>query len=181
MVIIATVLSITSLGTQVGVPFTNLEVPELFIFVFNLDKENNIPTYLSSLLLAISFFLLRLITLRAKSNKFHWSVLTSGPHLISIDEAHQLQEKMVSPVREIVEGIQVGHSGILHFSGIIIAVSLVIILGKMFLKFLARLPARTRWLVMLGVSVFLGTAIGVEMLISIWQTMAWSHLLIRCW
>jgi hypothetical protein len=56
MVMIATILSIISLRTQVVVPFTSLEVPGVFISFFNLDLENKIPTGFSSVLLATSFF-----------------------------------------------------------------------------------------------------------------------------
>lgn len=136
-----------------------------FSNLFDLGKECNCPTTYAVLLLSISSLLLSIIAiLNKKSNLPHnlkWWVLSLGFLFMAFDEACQLHERLITPVRNI---LNTDTYGLLFFAWIIPALILILILGIYFLKFLIWLPKRTRLLFLLAGIVFIGGAIGFEAL-----------------
>ncbi len=133
--------------------------------LFHVDLEQNISTLFSVTLLLCSGSLLVLIALlkrqRQDPDVSKWMILAGGFFYLATDEGWSLHEKLIEPVRGLL-----GHGdlGIFYFAWIIPAMAGVAVLGLLFLGFLARLPSSTRWSFISAGSLYLGGAIGIEML-----------------
>ena len=133
--------------------------------LFHVDLEQNISTLFSVTLLLCSGSLLVLIALlkrqRQDSDVSKWMILAGGFFYLATDEGWSLHERLIGPVRNLL-----GHSdlGIFYFAWIIPAMAGVALLGLLFLGFLSRLPSPTRWSFIIAGSLYLGGAIGIEML-----------------
>lgn len=133
--------------------------------LFHVNREQNIPTLFSVLLLLCAASFLGLITLLKRQHqdpdRFKWATLTVGFIYLAIDEAWSFHEMLVEPVRGLL-----GHDslGIFFFAWVLPAMAGVLILGLLFLKFLLRLPSLTRWSFLGAGAIYLGGAIGMEML-----------------
>jgi hypothetical protein len=138
--------------------------PNVFglVRLFNLNDEANIPTYFASMLHLVAAALLALAAASSKhqGSKDHrkWLLLALVFVCSSIDEAAQVHELAMAPVRQLT-----GASGLLFFSWVIPAFVVLAVLGGYLLPFLFRLPAKTRNLFFLAAFLFLGGAMGVEM------------------
>jgi hypothetical protein len=133
--------------------------------LFHVDLEQNISTLFSVTLLLCSGVLLVLIALlkrhRQDPDVSKWIILAGGFFYLATDEGWSLHERLIEPVRGLL-----GHGdlGIFYFAWIIPAMAGVALLGLVFLGFLSRLPSSTRWSFMIAGSLYLGGAIGIEML-----------------
>ena len=133
--------------------------------LFHVDLEQNISTLFSVTLLLCSGSLLVLITLlklqRQDPDVSKWTILAGGFFYLATDEGWSLHERLIEPVRGLL-----GHGdlGIFYFAWIIPAMAGVALLGLLFLGFLSRLPSSTRWSFISAGSLYLGGAIGIEML-----------------
>ncbi len=130
-----------------------------------LNGEQNLPTYFSAMQLALASSILFLIALRRRAERARdarpWLVLAIGFALMSMDEIVSLHEMLVNVSRRAfgIEGVS-----LFHFAWVIPALFLVAVLGLYFIGFLRRLPARTRRLFILSGAMFVGGAVGLEML-----------------
>lgn len=133
--------------------------------LFHVDLEQNISTLFSVTLLLCSGFLLVLIALlnrqRQDADVSKWVILAGGFFYLATDEGWSLHERLIDPIRGLL-----GHGdlGIFYFAWIIPAMAGVALLGLLFLGFLSRLPSSTRWAFIIAGSLYLGGAIGIEML-----------------
>jgi len=132
---------------------------------FYFDAEDNLPSAYSTLLILISALLLTIITL-AKRNQtgamvFHWAVLSAGFLLMAMDEELSLHEELIHPIRALLGS---DNYGVFYYAWVLPAIVLVIVLGLFFLKFLMRLPAKTRLQFVVAATLFLGGSIGVELI-----------------
>ena len=133
--------------------------------LFHVDREHNIPTLFSVLLLLSSASLLGLIALlkRRQQDPDHskWTTLTCGFIFMAIDEAWSFHEMLVDPVRGLL-----GHDslGMFYYAWVIPGMAGVGILALLFLGFLLRLPSSTRWSFLAAGTIYLGGAIGIEMI-----------------
>lgn len=133
--------------------------------LFHVDLEQNISTLFSVTLLLCSGALLVLIALlkrhRQDPDVSKWIILAGGFFYLATDEGWSLHERLIEPVRGLL-----GHGdlGIFYFAWIIPAMAGVALLGLVFLGFLSRLPSSTRWSFIVAGSLYLGGAIGIEML-----------------
>src|SRR6185503_2968640 len=95
--------------------------------LFELDNENNIPTWYSSLLLLLSSVLLA-VTARAQPAAWpetrYWWGLSLIFLLLSVDEAASLHEKFNRPVREL---LHLGAS--VHFAWVVPAILMLLVLA----------------------------------------------------
>jgi len=130
---------------------------------FDLDHEINIPTWFSSTILLMAALLLGVIATVKKhaSCRFalHWALLAVVFAYLSLDEAANLHEILIVPLRR-----RFGAHGLLYFTWVIPAGILVAALGLAYLKFLAALDRRTRWLFLSSAGLYVGGAIGMEMI-----------------
>ncbi len=130
---------------------------------FHLDREANIPTYFSGLLLISVAALLGLIALQKNNQqdkyKRHWAMLSVIFLALSFDEVASIHELLVVPMRSLF-----GASGIFYFAWVIPGIAFVTILAISYWRFLWNLPPRSRNLFVLSAVIFVGGAIGFELM-----------------
>jgi hypothetical protein len=133
--------------------------------LFNVDGEQNIPTFFTMLVAMCDALLLVAVGLsarqRGKHETVYWMVLACGFLFLSYDEGFQVHEKLIRPMRSLMGNRELG---IFYFGWVVPGIAGVCALGLMFLGFLLRLPADTRrWLLISG-AVYLGGAVGMELI-----------------
>ena len=129
---------------------------------FNVDAENNIPTWYSSFALLFCSALLAIIASakRLKGDRFtrHWIALSVIFLYLSLDEVASIHELLIEPLRSLLDA-----SGFLYFTWVIPGAIFVVICLLLFLQFLRSLPAKTRRLFLLAGTIFVTGALGVEL------------------
>ncbi|WP_298861499.1 hypothetical protein [uncultured Gimesia sp.] len=133
-------------------------IPLLYV-----DYEGNLPTWYSSIALLMASVVLCLIALSKRVQKdrytFHWFFLSGLFFLLSMDEVASIHECAIEPMRKLIDA-----QGVLHYAWVIPGGIFVLMVAGFMLRFLISLPARTRNLFLLAGAVFVGGAIGVEMI-----------------
>ena len=138
--------------------------PRLFglVRLFSLDAEANIPTWYAAIsLLACSVVLAAIAYTQPKEatpKTGDWRFLSIIFLFLSIDELASIHELLIEPLRT-----GLGTSGIFHFAWVIPYSGLVLLLGIKYLKFLTQLPAQTRRAFVLAGAIYIGGALGMEM------------------
>jgi len=131
--------------------------------LFYLDYEANIPTWFSSFILFIASTLLFFITKskykQRDEYRLFWASLAVIFLYLSIDETAMLHEYPIDPLRKILNA-----GGFLYYTWVVPAIIILIALGIFFWKFLIHLPVRTRISFIIAGSVYVGGAVGVEMI-----------------
>lgn len=130
--------------------------------LFDLNKEANIPTWYSSLILFISSCLLFFISYYKgvkDINQKYWRTLAFIFLFLSIDELSSIHEDFNNPVRSLLH-----LGGIFYWSWIVPAILILVILFFYFIRFLLSLPKNTRNLFLLSAIIFVGGAVGLEMI-----------------
>lgn len=122
----------------------------VFLQLFELDEENNLPTWFSSYLLLNNALVLWLIAAsKSDAYRIYWIVLAIGFVVLSIDEVAGLHETFNTAI----------DTNWAIFGGLI-----VLGVGVCMIPFLLSLPFRLAlWFIISG-SIFIGGAIGVELL-----------------
>jgi len=131
--------------------------------LFFLDREDNIPTFFSTLLLLFSSVLLALIALLKRKEGYasHWAMLSFGFFFMSFDEAFEVHERLIIPVWDLLKDF---NYNFLYFAWVVPGVALVVVLALVFRRFLGQLAVTTRVRFLIAGFVYLGGAIGVEMI-----------------
>ncbi len=126
------------------------ELPWLLLQLFDLDEENNIPTWFSSFLL-FNCSVVLYVSAHGVNNKFRlqWFLLAVGFFILAIDE---------------VAGIHESFNSSIEMNWAIVGGGLVAVIGIIFIPFLMSLERRLAALFLLSGSIFVGGAIGVELL-----------------
>ncbi len=131
--------------------------------LFHLSSEASPPAWYSSSMLLLCAALLALIggSQRKAHARYarHWTALAVIFTYISLDEAAALHERLVVPIRTAL-----GVEGILYHSWVIPASLLLLLLAGTYLRFLINLPARTRVLFIAAGSLYVGGALGFELI-----------------
>lgn len=133
--------------------------------LFHLNGELNIPTFYSALLLLFAALILAVIAVQKAKDKEpfvpHWAFLSFGFLCMAADEVMSFHERLVIPVQQCF-----GHRalGCFERAWVIPAIPFVLILGLYYLPFLLHLPGKTRLRFVAAASIYLGGAIGFEML-----------------
>jgi hypothetical protein len=162
---VAFILVLLSIGGQfskfmLGHAFLNGLVP-----LFYVDTEQNIPTYFSVFLILIAASLLAVIAILTGKQRIpnvsKWVILSFGFLLMALDEAFQFHERLNIPVGQLLGD---GTLGVFYFPWVIPGTALVFVLGLFFLRFLLDLPATTRFMFLLAAIIYIGGAIGVELI-----------------
>lgn len=159
LTIIVICLSFMSL---VGQFYKHLAHDRYLVTLFNLDLEWNIPTWYSSITLLFSSILLSVIASVKKTDKrsyFHWRLLSIIFLLLAMDEAIQFHEQTITPLRTLFN-----LRGIFYYSWVIPGIALLLIFVLVFLKFLANLPKKIRLLFIVSGALYVGGAIGMELI-----------------
>ncbi|MEX0738805.1 MAG: hypothetical protein WD071_05645 [Pseudohongiella sp.] len=128
------------------------DIPWVIRQLFDVDEENNIPTWFSSANLMLTAALTLVLAIDKWQHndrwRMHWMLLGWGFLLLSLDEMAGLHESLNS---------------VTEASWAIYALPLVLVLAIVFFRFLYFLSARTASLFILSGLVFLGGAVGVEL------------------
>ncbi len=142
---------------------------------FNMVNEANVPTWFSSMILLVSAALLTL-TARCEwehggQDRRYWAGLAGIFSYLSLDEAAQIHETF-----KLGDGLQL--TGIFYYSWIIVGCLGVTTIGLLYFGFLARLPREISWLFVLAGGLYVGGALGVEMLESRYHYLSgtWTDL-----
>jgi hypothetical protein len=137
---------------------------------FDMRGEANLPSYISALNLIFASLLCFLIdhkeSFEHRRKSRYWLGLAFGLMLMSFDEAAMIHDGIVGDfLNKVIEGGE----GILHYKWYIPYVPLVLILGYFYIPFLRRLPIRQSRLFIISGLVYLGGALGVEMVESYFE------------
>lgn len=134
-----------------------------FVPLFFVDNEANVPAWYSSVTLLLCAILLAAIgtAKRQEGARFagHWSVLAAIFLLLSLDEAAGIHELPIEPLKSAGIG-----GGFLYFPWVILGMVFVLVVGSAYLKFLFHLPIATRVRFIVAATLYVGGAIGMEML-----------------
>jgi len=134
-----------------------------FVPLFFVDNEANVPAWYSSVTLLLCAFLLAVIGMekRQEGARFagHWSALAGIFLFLSVDEAAGIHEMAVQPLRSAGIG-----GGFLYFPWVVLGMAFVLVVGLAYLKFLFALPVKTRVRFLGAATLYIGGAIGMEML-----------------
>ena len=134
-----------------------------FVKLFDLNKEGNIPTFFQASTLLLCSALLAIIAFAKKKEdapyRLHWKALSVIFLFLSLDEASQLHEMTSKPLRSALNA-----SGFLHYTWVILGVVFSLIVLLAYLRFLADLPRKSRNLFLVAGALFIGGALGMEMI-----------------
>lgn len=136
----------------------------LFLGFFNLNAENNLPTFYSTMLFLCSSALSLLIgrcTMRTNKEKaVYWFILGITMIYLALDEFAQLHE----PLSKIIN-LKFGTNGFLMYSWVIPFGLLALVFGVVYVfRFLPGLPPFVRKQMLLAGIIYLSGAIGFEMI-----------------
>ena len=163
---VATTLAGTSLLLQ-GLYHSGQPVPMGVLVRLDLDRENNIPTWFSSVLLAgaaiLLFFIARARSALGDRLAPYWLGLALVFLYLSVDETASLHEAAVGPLQRTLNA-----TGALYAAWVIPAMVMVPIFVGIYLRFLWALPRRTAVLFLLAGAIYVGGALGLEMI-------GWHH------
>lgn len=138
--------------------------------MMSMDGENNVPALFSTLLLFCASLILALISVLERRHEgvdvSKWAILAAGFMLMALDEALSFHEKAIEPLRALLGG---QHLGIFFFAWVIPGFALVFVLGAFFLRFLFRLPRRTAIAFVISAAIYLGGALGIELVEGWWR------------
>jgi hypothetical protein len=143
---------------------------------FDLNAEGNVPTWYASSLLLLAAALAGYASLACargadsppgprRFNPWrwpahrHWLMACLLLLLMSLDEAAELHEKSILPLRKLV-----GSNPWLYYPWVLPAVLLVLTVMAASLRFLARLPGRTGLLLVASALAYVAGALGMETL-----------------
>jgi hypothetical protein len=133
---------------------------------FSLTEEKNFPTFWSSFLLLACAFVLGAISAtksRAPGEfKRHWTVLAAIFCYLSVDEFVEIHEWLTA-----IPWLHERH-GFFYYGWVIPAAFLVAAFALSYLRFLFHLPLSTRIKVAWAGVIFVGGALGVELILGRW-------------
>lgn len=133
--------------------------------LLDLDQEANLPSFFSALLLVLAAALLALLARAASRRNDHdhrwWALLGCLLLVMAVDEAASLHELLIRPLRELL-GAYAG--GVLHFTWVLPGALLAGCVALALRGFAARLPAPLRARLLLAAGLYLGGALGMELM-----------------
>lgn len=153
-------------GTSLAAQFMHHSghpLPMTLVERLDLDQENNIPTWFSSVVLATAalllFFIARANAALGMAYSSYWAGLGLIFLYLSVDETASLHEAAGTLVQRLL-----GTSGALYSAWVIPAMVLVVIFAAIYLRFLWALPRRTAALFVLAGALYVGGALGLELI-----------------
>lgn len=133
-----------------------------------LQHERSVPTWFTIILISYNVALLALNAFAARQsgrgNVLHWLALLGTFTFLSMDEMLVLHERVGAAI-----GRAYKLDGALSFPWVIVGSIVTTIVGLSFIGFLYRLPRRTAGLFVLSGGLYVGAALGIEV-IEAWTT-----------
>ncbi|MDH2328103.1 hypothetical protein QCN27_14625 [Cereibacter sp. SYSU M97828] len=162
-------------GTAMTYRSTNAtlhQIADLLLF----EEERNLPTLLNFVLLLANMGALAVVAACGFGGRdrwrWHWLALSAGFLLLAYDEAAQVHEGLNKLVGSVVET-----GGFLAFAWVIPGAAVVVVLAIAFSRFLLALPRRSTALFVLSAAIYLGGALGVEMIgARLWAAQGWDNV-----
>ena len=145
--------------------------PELggFRTRFDLDAEANLPTLFSTLLIlsaaALAGLTGRLAGVWQRRDRRYWTAIAWILVVMAIDEQTPFHNLATLPVRSALGTLP----SALRFAWVIPALGLTFVVVAIFLRFFWRLPARTRFGIALASAIYVGGAVGMEMIAGVYH------------
>jgi len=129
---------------------------------FNMDAEANVPTYFNTIILFIPALLFAAIAVTKFMDKdkfrIHWAGLSLLFLYLSIDEASVLHEKLIKPMRSMMD-----LGGIFYFAWVVPGIAFVVVVGLMYLRFFLNLETKFKILFFTSIFLYFGGVLGGEM------------------
>lgn len=138
------------------------KVLRLVIKMLDFNLEANLPTFMSTLLLLGNGIILALIgrSYKKLGQKFwHWLGLSAIFVFLAFDEMIQIHEQLRAPMEALFNT-----SGFLYFAWFIPYVIVTILIAIAYFKFMMRLPKKILKLFIIAGVLYVGGAVGMEML-----------------
>lgn len=157
-------LTMASLGGQIAKHFFNHPTLGGLVDTFYVDKENNVPTWFSSIQILFAAALTALVAVHAYSRgdafRRHWAVLAVILVFLSLDEVASLHERTMGPLQRLL-----GHvpHGAFAPTWLILGIAFVAVVGFSFLRFFLALRRAEQVHLSAAAVIFLSGAIGGEM------------------
>ncbi|MHA1563711.1 MAG: hypothetical protein ACTSX7_00240 [Alphaproteobacteria bacterium] len=133
-----------------------------FLRFFDLDAEQTVPAWYSTILLALAAFTTCAVALTKQTSAEpfvkHWYALAGVFLYLSMDEALAIHERTILPLRSHFQ-----LDGLLLFSWVIPATIIVAIMGIAYLRFLLAMPQRLQRNLIIAAIAFVGGALILEM------------------
>ena len=155
------VVALTVANSVVQVFYFYSEDHRGYIDLFDVGIEESVPTLYSAVAIFVSSLLLAvhaLVSKWTKDGEFgYWLALALIMLFLGVDEGVTIHETLTNRLGEYLD-----REGFLYFLWVIPYGIATAVLGLVFLRFLLRLPARTRTLFLTAGFIFVSGAIGVE-------------------
>jgi len=129
---------------------------------FNVNVENNVPTFFSAFLLfscAVTLAVVARMPDRGPGERRHWNGLGLIFLFLALDEDASIHELLINPLKYFLP-----EHGVLHFGWILPYAILALVIGLVYLRFVLRLPEPTRTLAIASGCVYLAGALVFEMI-----------------
>lgn len=132
-------------------------------YFFDVNREDSIPTFVSSMGLGVCSFLLFVIAYLVRRNKLsdyaYWMGLAAFFLYMAIDETVRIHEKLGGPLREVFNP-----EALYDMVWLIPYGAVTILIGVIYLRFILRLPRESRRLFVVSGLIYLLGAVGFEYL-----------------
>lgn len=159
MAVVLLVMHLMAWGLDGQLP---IETADKALQQFNLNSEQSVPAWFSSMLLLAAAGLLAwtaaIVRREGLPDRWRWTLLAGVFVVLSMDEAASFHEMMSAPMRN-----QYNPGGFFRYAWVMPGIAGCIVLAAFFFPLVRRLRARTRWLVVLAGVCYLGGALGCEM------------------
>lgn len=175
VITIAALVVLSTLGQLMVFYLPDFPLRDPIAILLSVDKEQSIPNLYSTLMLIVSSLLFAIIAhaSRRAGRPFarHWAALAIVFSWLALDEFASVHELSEPPIRSLL-GIR---SGPLYFAWVIPAAIAVVIFGIAFVRFVRHLPRPTRHGLLLATILYIGGAMGVEIVGSSYLTAHGLH------
>ncbi|MGF1567984.1 MAG: hypothetical protein ACFCVD_07920 [Nodosilinea sp.] len=155
-------LTLINLAGQIFGYFFDQERLEGLRQLFDVNNENNIPTWFSAINLLFCSVLMWLIATIQQQHKkpqaLYWRGLSVIFFLLSLDEASSVHELFI-PIGEAF-----GFDGFLRFFWVVPGMFFVAVVAIIYWKFILTQPARIRNLILTAATVYISGAVIMEMI-----------------
>lgn len=130
------------------------------IDTFNLNFENNVPTFFAAFMLLASAGLLAVHARMSVggAGAGHWTGLAILFAFLAVDEDASLHELLIDPLQQVLP-----MTGPLYFAWVVPYGLALVVVVLLYARFILSLPARTRRLFVAAAGLFVAGALGCEL------------------
>jgi hypothetical protein len=172
LIVIVIFLTFASLAAQSADAVWNDKDLRKLLRLFSAGRDTSVPTWYSSLTLLLCSALLGIIAAVKKRYgdryTLHWGVLSIIFLLMSVDEVAKIHEAVGNVSRPLAESAGFIPSSFIkyfwHYLWIVPGAVFVLVVLLTYLRFLAHLPRKTLLLFLAAGALFVGGALGMEIL-----------------